>query len=81
MRYGAQCDFFQLKCENILDMNMGSEFHDYIAYINFTTIFSPLFCLLVILFQEMSFMNVKAERTKESNDEQDRTLYSKYKES
>jgi hypothetical protein len=38
-----------VRCENIFDIDIGSEFHDYIAYVNFTSILyegSPPFSLL-----------------------------------
>lgn len=34
---------FQVRCENILDVHIWSEFHDYVAYVNLTTIFYKVF--------------------------------------
>lgn len=46
----AQLDFFKMKCENILDVHIGSEFCDCIAYVNLTTIFYKVFLIFFFMF-------------------------------
>lgn len=47
---GVQFDFFQRKCESILDVHIGSEFCDCIAYVNLTTIFYKVFLIFFFMF-------------------------------